>query len=180
MITVNLLPVREWRKRENVRKQFSIFILSLILLSCILFAAGAAIQGKVALQRQELKALEMRKKELSYVNKKIAEVKAKEDEVESKFKAIEKLQHGRTRTVRILDEIASSIPLERVWLDKLNLKGQSVNLAGVALDNHTVALFMQRLEASSLFKKVLLKSTKRVKYQGHNLMKFSMKIKIQE
>jgi len=180
VITVNLLPVREWRKRENVRRQFSIFILSLILLSVILFAAGAAIQGKVALQRQELKALEAKKKELSYVNRTISKVKAKEKEVEEKFKAIEKLQQGRTKTVRILDEITSSIPLERVWLEKMKLKGNSLSLSGVALDNHTVALFMQRLEASSLFQKVLLKSTKRFNYQGHNLMKFALKIKIKE
>ena len=180
MITINLLPVREWRKRENVRRQFSIFILSLILLSAILFAAGAAIQGKVALQRQELKKLEAQKKKLEYVNKKIAKVKAKEKEVEEKFKAIEKLQQGRTRTVRILDEIASSIPIERVWLSKLDLQGNRVSLSGVALDNHTVALFMQRLEASSLFKRVELKSTERIDYQGHNLMQFALNINTKE
>jgi len=178
VITINLLPVREWRKRENVRRQFSIFVLSLILLGCILFAAGASIQAKVALQRQELNQLEDQKRKLAYVNKKIQTVRAKEKEVEEKFKAIEQLQQGRTRTVKILDDIASSIPLDRVWLDRLSLKGKTLSLSGTALDNHTVALFMQRLESTPVFSKVYLKNTKSINYQGHKLMKFDLSINI--
>ena len=179
MIQINLLPVREWRKKEAVRQQISVFILFLILLTVALLAAGLTIQGKVAAQRQELASLEKNIAKFAYVNKEIARVNKKRKQVEDKFKAIEKLQEGRTTTVKILDEIVSSIPIDRLWLTKLSLKGNSVQLGGVALDNHTVALFMRRLETSPMCKSVNLNNTRQKSIQGHALMEFGLQLNIQ-
>jgi len=179
MIQINLLPVREWRKKEAVRQQISIFALSLILLIVGLLAAGLTIQGKVRAQRQELASLEGKKAKFAYVNKKIERVNKKRKQVENKFKAIEKLQEGRTTTVKILDEIVSSIPIDRLWLTKLSLKENNVQLGGVALDNHTVALFMRRLETSPMCRSVNLIKTKQKSIQGHALMEFGLKVNIQ-
>ncbi len=178
MIAINLLPVREWKKREAVRQQVSIFFLSIVLLLCMLFAVGFAIQGKISSQRAELKRLEAQKAKLAYVNAKIKQVQQKNREIEIKFKAIERLQQGRTRTVRVLDEVVSSLPIDRLWLTKLDLKGITLKLSGIALDNHTVALFMRRLQSASIFKKVRLGTTRRQKVKGHNLMKFDLNVKI--
>ena len=179
MIQINLLPVREWRKKEAVRQQISIFALSLILLIVGLLAAGLTIQGKVRAQRQELATLEKNKAKFAYVNKKIERVNKKRKQVEDKFKAIEKLQEGRTTTVKILDEIVSSIPIDRLWLTKLSLKANNVQLGGVALDNHTVALFMRRLETSPMCKSVNLINTRQKSIQGHALMEFGLQLNIQ-
>ena len=179
MIQINLLPVREWRKKEAVRQQISIFVLSLILLIVGLLAAGLMIQGKVRAQKQELASLEEKKAKFVYVNKKIEKVNKKRKQVEDKFKAIEELQEGRTATVKILDEIVSSIPIDRLWLTKLSLKGNNVQLGGVALDNHTVALFMRRLETSPMCRSVNLINTRQKSIQGHALMEFGLQLNIQ-
>ncbi len=178
MIRINLLPVREWKKRESVRKQISIFILSLALLLVGLLAIGSTIQGKVMMQRQELKELRAEKKKLAYVNKKIKAVKQKTKEVENKFSSIEKLQQGRTFAVQALDEIVTSLPLNRLWLTSLKLSGGRMELSGIALDNHTVALFMRRLDASAICSNVKLKSSRLKAIQGHNLMQFDLSLKI--
>jgi type IV pilus assembly protein PilN len=179
MIQINLLPVREWRKKEAVRQQISIFVLSLILLIVGLLAIGLTIQGKVMAQRQELASLEKDRAKLAYVNNKIEKVNKKRQQVEDKFKATEKLQEGRTITVRILDEIVSSVPIDRLWLTELSLKGNNVQLGGVALDNHTVALFMRRLETSPMCRSVNLINTRQKSIQGHDLMKFGLQVNIQ-
>ena len=179
MIQINLLPVREWRKKEAVRQQISIFALSLILLIVGLLAAGLTIQGKVRAQRQELATLEKDKAKFAYVNKKIEKVNKKRKQVENKFKAIEKLQEGRTTTVKIMDEVVSSIPIDRLWLTKLSLKKNNIQLGGVALDNHTVALFMRRLETSPICKSINLINTKQKSIQGHALMEFGLQLNIQ-
>ncbi len=178
MIAINLLPVREWKKREAVRQQVSIFFLSIVLLLSGLFAVGFGIQGKISAQRAELKRLEAKKAKLAYVNKKIRKVQQKNKEIETKFEAIEKLQQGRTRTVRVLDDVVSSLPIDRLWLTKLDLKDTNLKLSGVALDNHTVALFMRRLQATPTFKKVRLSATHRQEVQGHDLMAFDLSINI--
>jgi len=180
VISINLLPVREWKKRESVRKQVSVYFLSILLLLCLLFAAGFTIQGKISSQRAELKRLEAEKAKLAYVNRKIKQVQQKNKEIETKFKAIEKLQQGRTRTVRVLDEVVSSLPIDRLWLTKLDLKGPNLKLSGIALDNHTVALFMRRLQAAAIFKKVRLGTTHRKKVKGHDLMEFDLNVNIAE
>jgi type IV pilus assembly protein PilN len=179
MIQINLLPVREWRKKEAVRQQISVFILFLIFLAVAFLAIGLTIQGKVAAQRQELASLEEKKAKFAYVNKEIERVNKKREQVEDKFKAIEKLQEGRTTTVKILDEIVSSIPIDRLWLNKLSLNENNVRLDGVALDNHTVALFMRRLETSSMCRSVNLINTKQKSIQGHALMEFGLQVNIQ-
>jgi len=176
VISINLLPVREWKRKEAVRRQVSIFFLSFLLLLVGLFAIGFAIQGKVSAQRAELKKLEAKKARLAYVNKKIKQVKQKSKEIETKFQAIEKLQQGRTRTVKIMDEVVTCLPIDRLWLKGLELKGDTLKLSGIALDNHTVALFMKRLEASPLTKRVKLMNTRRQKIQGHELMQFDLMV----
>lgn len=178
MIRINLLPVREWKKRESVRKQVSVFFLSLVLLLVGLLAVGSTIQGKVIIQRQELKVLETEKKKLAYVNKKINAVNQKNKEVENKFVSIEKLQQGRMFTVLSLDELVTSLPLNRIWLTKLNFNNGNMNLSGVALDNHTVALFMRRLDASAICSNVKLKNSRLTSIQGHDLMEFSLSLSI--
>ncbi len=174
MISINLLPVREWKKREAVRQQVSVFFLSFVLLIVGLLALGFGIQGKVSAQRKELKRLEARKAQLAYVNKKITLAKRKSKEIEAKFNAIEKLQKGRTRTVKILDEIVTCLPIDRLWLKNLELEGGHLKLSGIALDNHTVALFMRRLDASPSTSKVKLVNTRRQKIKGHDLMQFDL------
>ncbi len=174
MISINLLPVREWKKREAVRQQVSIFFLSFVLLLAGLFAVGFAIQGKVSAQRKELKMLEARKAQLAYVNQKIKLAKKKSKEIEAKFNAIEKLQKGRTRTVKIMDEVVTCLPIDRLWLKSLKLKDGQLSLSGIALDNHTVALFMKRLDSSPFTKKVKLVNTRRQRIQGHDLMQFDL------
>jgi len=179
MIQINLLPIREWRKKEAVRQQISVFFLFLILLTVALLAAGLTIQGKVVAQRQELASLEEKKAQYAYVNKKIERVNKQRKQVEDKFQAIEKLQEGRTITVKILDEIVSSIPIDRLWLTKLNFHNNNVQLDGVALDNHTVALFMRRMEKSPMCRSVSLINTKHKSIQGHALMEFGLQVNVE-
>lgn len=179
MIKINLLPVREWRKKEAIRRQISTFVLFLILLAVVLSAAGLTVQGKVVAQRQDLASLEAKKAKFADVNKKIEEINKKRKQVEGKFRAVESLQEGRTITVKILDEIVSSIPIDRLWLTKLSLNKNNVQLDGVALDNHTVALFMRRLETSPMCSSVNLKNTRQKSIQGHALMEFGLRVNIQ-
>lgn len=175
MIRINLLPVREWRRREIVRKQISVFFLSVVLILAVLLGIGVTVQGKIQSRRQEIASLETEKAKLSYVDAKTKAVEEKRKEIEDKFKAIEALQQDRTLAVRVLDEAVTALPLDRLWLTNLSLKGLAFDLSGVALDNHTVALYMRRLGVSPLCQSVDLLNTKRGTIEGHDLMEFKLK-----
>lgn len=167
MIRINLLPVREWRKKEILRRQISIFFLSLVLVFVGCLAVGITLRAKVSAVREAHAKLEERKKQLDYVDKTIKDLQAKSQEIENKFAAIEELQRGRTLTLEILDYMSSVIPGERMWISKVNLKDKRLVLTGFALDNHTVAFFMSRLEPFKLFKTVTLTSIAKRPYDEH-------------
>ncbi len=180
MIKVNLLPVRQWRRKEAVRRQISVFFLTLLLLLSVLLAVGITVQGKLVSKRDEIAALEKQKRQLAFVNKKIAKVNKKRKEIENKFSSIEKLQQGRSFTVRAFDEVVTAMPIDRVWLTKMNLSGTKMSLSGVALDNHTVALFMRRLEHSPMVASVTLSMTRKKKIMGKELMEFGLSLGLRE
>ncbi len=178
MIKINLLPVREWRRKEAVRRQISLLFLSTVLLFVTLLAVGLTYQQKLQGRRAKLRELEAKKKQLVFVEKKINQVNAKRKELEVKFAAMERLQQGRTKTIQVLDELVSAIPIDRVWLNKLTYSSNKITLQGVALDNHTVALFMRRLEASPWFTSVKLTRTSLIKRQEHQLTNFGLTISV--
>ncbi|MGQ9499435.1 MAG: PilN domain-containing protein [Dissulfurimicrobium sp.] len=176
MIRINLLPVREWRKKEAVRQQVSIFLLSFVLLLTILGGVWITVQSRLSSQRQEFNLLNDRKTKLLFINKAMAELEKKQQAIKEKFSAIEALQKDRTRAVDVLDKMAESIPVDRLWLTKIFLNDQTMKLNGVAMNNQTVALFMKRLETVPLFYAVNLTDTKRNDHQGQMLMDFEIQL----
>lgn len=169
MIRINLLPVREWRKKEALRQMISIFFLSFLLMLVACLAVGITLQARVAAVRDAHAKLEERKKQLDYVEKTIKDLESKSKEIDNKFATIEDLQRGRTLSLEILDYISSVIPGERMWVSKLDLKGSRLTMTGFALDNHTVAFFMSRLESFKLFKTVTLTSIVKKPYEYQNV-----------
>jgi len=166
MIRINLLPVREWRKKEALRQLISIFFLSFLLMLVACLAVGITLQARVSAAREAHAKLEDRKKQLDYVEKTIKDLEAKAKDIDNKFATIEDLQRGRTLSLEILDYISSVIPGERMWISKLDLKKNRLTMTGFALDNHTVAFFMSRLEPFKLFKAVTLTSIAKKSYEG--------------
>ena len=82
MIRINLLPFRAARKKENIRRQVSIFLLSLAFLLIILFYynwnLGSKIDGlsgKIELTKTELNEYDKINKEIAGIKKKLSNLK---------------------------------------------------------------------------------------------------------
>jgi type IV pilus assembly protein PilN len=61
-----------------------------------------------------------------------------------------------------------------MWFTNMESRQKSVRIAGIALDNKTVADFMVRLEKSGLFSDVDLKTLKQRKVGKSNLKSFQI------
>jgi len=159
MIRINLLPFRAARKRENIRRQASIS--GLMILLCILIL-GAWFISLIS-NLSELKSKESSKKaELEGYKKELEELKANEamiKEISTKLNVIKELEKGKTGPVLLLSAIADAVPKDRLFLTSLKESKVSLTLTGTAMDNDTVALFMNNLEkAESLITSVDLSS----------------------
>ena len=163
MIRINLLPFRATRKKENIRRQVSIFLLSLAFMLIILFYFNFSLSSKLGNLSTKIKDAQSALGKYDKINKEIAEIKKKLDNLKKKMAVMDSLEANRFAPIRLMDTMTQTIVTKRMWFTRLQSKDQLVNITGVALDNTTVADFMVRLENSGLFKEVDLKTLKRAK-----------------
>lgn len=159
MIRINLLPFREARKKENIRRQISIYVLSILLLSLAMVFAFFQVNGKLCSLQQEKAQLDKELKGYSTVTKRIKEMEQRIKEINGKLEVIGELEHNKTGAVLLLLDIAEAVPRDRLWLNSLNERKGQLTLKGTAVDNETVALFMINLEKAKQIKAVDLKSS---------------------
>ena len=95
-----------------------------------------------------------------------------------KLDSIKKLQSGSQITVRVLDEVASRTPTTRMWITSLQQSAGRLQLQGIALDNETIAQYMQQLEASEYFEKTELTSSAQTDIAKQKLKSFSLTLTV--
>lgn len=160
MIRINLIPFRLARKRENIRRQISVYCLSVIFLLTLMGYFFLSLNGEIRTLRalQELKHQEAD----SYAEtlKKIEELKKKINEIQPKLEVIRDLEKQKMGPVKLLDEINLAVPRDRLWLTSLKESSGTLNLTGTARDKDTVAMFMKNLEKAKQITFVNLKSTR--------------------
>ena len=163
MIRINLLPFRADRKKENIRRQVSIFLLSLAFMLIILFYFNFSLSSKIGNLSTKIKDTQSNLEKYTKINKEIAQIKKNLDILKKKMAVMDTLEANRFAPIRLMDTMTQVIVTKRMWFTSLQTKDTKVNITGVALDNTTVADFMVRLENSGLFKEVDLKTLKRAK-----------------
>jgi len=160
MIRINLLAFRAARKRESVRKQFSIYFLTVILLLVLMPLIYLTLNNKLSGLKQEEKRLRGELASYAKISREIARIKSKTNEIKKRLDIIRELEKQRLGPLRLLEEIALAIPIDRLWLRSIAENGGVLRLEGNAMDNDTVADFMTNLEKTQLIESVDLKSTK--------------------
>ncbi len=177
MIRINLLPFRAARKKENIRRQVSVFLLSLVFLLIILFYYNWSLGSKINGLNAKIKETKTELEEYNKINKEIATIKRKLSNLKKKMAVMDTLEANRFEPTRLMDVMTQVIVPKRMWFTSLVSKKNVVNIKGIALDNKTVADFMVRLEQSGLFREVDLKTLKQRKVRKSNLKSFQISCK---
>jgi len=169
MIRINLLPFRAARKRENIRRQISIYALVVVFLLLVfgyytihLKDTVSNLKAKEEQANTELASYKKVLDEIDGLEKRIKEIKTKLD-------VIKELEKGKTGPVLLLADIADSVPENKLWLNSYAESGGSLTLTGTAMDNETVALFMNNLENTERINSVDLQSATLRDLQEYNL-----------
>ena len=173
MIRINLLPVREARRRADLQQQgfllVALFVVALLGTGWMHFAMRSKVsagKGRVAQISAQIKQFEPQLKQVEAYKQKKAEVQAKLD-------VIEGLERSRSGPVHMMDELAIHIP-DRMWLTLLEAKGVHVKIEGKSLDNEIVAAFLTELSRSPYFGNVELRSTELETHGGLKLHRFEV------
>ena len=177
MITINLLPVREER-RKAVARHF------LLLLAAAVVGSGVVCAGHYWWYRGEVKeaqeAVARVQKDIDRFGPQLAQVekfRAAKADIEKKLKVIDELSVARSGPVHLFDEIATSLP-DRMWLTKMQVEGQDLSISGISLDNELVAAFLTALNNSPYFDDVELVETQAKEMEGYKLNAFELSAKL--
>ena len=174
MIRINLLPFRAARKKENIRRQISVFFLSFFLMLAVLIYYNIHLGGQIKDLKTDVDVTKNEVAKFQKITKQIDEIKKKLAILEKKTEVIRKLETNRFEPVEMLDNMSGKTIANRMWFTSFDDRPQNVRIDGIALDNKTVADFMTRLEGTGLFGSVRLQSIQKHVVKGSGLKKFSI------
>jgi type IV pilus assembly protein PilN len=151
MIRINLIQVREVKRRLGLRRQMqvaSVLLIAAIGLGGWLFYA----QGQTRRARQyELRDIEAELKSLEKIIEEVAWFEEQTKLLQRKIESIQALKTNQRIPAPYLEEISRRLP-EQVWLEALQETGATVRIRGKSLNgNPGVADFMKSIEQSPLF-----------------------------
>ncbi len=166
MIRINLLPFRLARKKENIRRQVSIFLLSIVLIVTLLVWYSLGVDRKIARIKSQTESVKTQITLYKQKADRVTEIKRKLKVLNEKLEIVASLQTRKDEQQILLEEMADRIVPERMWLENLKVDAGQVTIRGVAYDNPTIADFMRNLEKSPLFSTVDLKRSKIKTFEG--------------
>lgn len=192
MIRINLLPYRAAQKKENIRRQISIFVLAVIMIVGILLYYNMTLNNHIDALNTQIKNKKSMLAQVEKQAKKVDEIKKAFETLKQKTSVIKSLEANRKISVQLLDNMTTLVaekvsvsqteaspdsdskPVKRLWFTNFQENGNNINIQGIALDNKTIADFMSRLEGSALFMNVNLKAIKQQKINELNLKNFEI------
>jgi len=174
MIHINLLPVRQIKQKAAARQQLTAILIAFLVLVSILVIVGFFQASTVSQLNNDISLLNKEKQKHAATLRLIKRLEKDKSLIEKQISIIKELKKSSSLTVHILDEIAKLTPVERMWLTSLSQKGTTLNLSGMALDNRTIAQFMEDLKSSPYISNINLVNTSLKDYAGRHLKAFSL------
>jgi len=174
MLKINLLPIRQLQKQAGARNELFSFVACFLLILLILGTISMMQANKASAIQAEITRLNQEKQTYDKILAEIKKLDADKKELENKISIIKQLKTDSSLTVHVLDEVAKKLDSTRIWLTAFDQQGGSLSLKGIALDNKTIAEFMNALDASDFISDVNLSDSLLTKVAGQDLKAFSL------
>jgi type IV pilus assembly protein PilN len=178
MIYINLLPVREAQRRARFFAQLSVAIVALGITIAACFGLYVVQATQISKKQDDIQTAQS---EIFRLKKTIGEVagfKKKQAELQGKLDILAQLKEKKNGPVHLLDDLSRILPA-KLWVNSYKESGGNISIAGVGLNEETVATFLRDLEASAYYKDVELKVTKQTTKKSLKFQEFSVACKVE-
>jgi len=145
-----------------------------LLVAIALIGFGQA--SRITELQEESNRLNQEKAKYQKIIAQIEKIKKEQQIVETKLEVIKSLKVASQLPARVLDEIATLTPADRLWVNSLDYGSDIITLAGTALDNATIAEYMDKMIHSDFFVAAELKNSSLTKVANQKLKSFSLTI----
>ena len=173
MIRINLLPVREERRKAGVRQFGAVLAAAFVGALAVAGFFHWKVSSDVAAAKAALADTQRKIDDFGAQIQKVEEYRKTKAAIEQKLGVIARLEASRSGPVHVLDELATHAP-DRLWITKIEAREQSLWLHGMSLDNELVALFLTTLNESPYFRNVELLETEAKDKGGFKLNAFEL------
>jgi type IV pilus assembly protein PilN len=185
MVKINLLS--EGKRPAAVRKAKVPAALKLegqevgqwmLLIGIVLWAAVFGVtlwhqKNKIEAKKAEVAQAQREVEALAAVIKEVEDYKAKKSELERKIGIINDLKANQRGPVRVMDYVSRALP-ELLWLDRMRVAGDSIQITGRAFNTNAVANFIENLDKVPEFEEPTLEGTEE---QGGGVYRFTINFK---
>lgn len=171
---INLLPREKVKKKSPYVEQGAIAATLVCLAVFIVFGIWFYLQRSADALDKKILDTKNELQKLKKDEEKIAEHKKNTAILEQKVKVIDQLEENKSGPAKILASLATGTVPSRMWLTTLRCQGSKIALEGVAVDNETIAQFMNNLEDAPEFENVELQFSQEAKIDEYLFKKFSL------
>jgi type IV pilus assembly protein PilN len=190
MIKINLIPFRDIEKKENIRRQVTIAILSVMLVMMAMAYYHMHLKNTIVDMTAKIESTKIELASAEKEAKQVDKIKQELNKLNTKIKVIKTIEANRKASIKMLDHMTKMVgeqtsavesgtspdkigkPVKRLWFTSFQANGPNININGIALDNKTVADFMTRLETSKTYNNVTLNTLKKESVNNLNLKSF--------
>lgn len=167
MIKINLLSegkrpaaVRRSKASALEGKDVGQGLLAAGILLGILALAGYwwILDGQAKAKQAEVDQAQREVDALASVLKEVDDYKTKKASLEQKIQVINDLKLNQHGPVRVMDHISRALP-ELLWLDRMKMTANSIQVEGRAFNTNAVANFMENLDKVPEFEEPTLRDT---------------------
>lgn len=176
MIRINLLLVREVKRRIELQRQIQVACV-LLILALVGGAWTFYTQGQTRRARQaRLLDIERELKSLEKILKEVKQFEERTALLQRKIDTIGDIRKNRRLPAPYLDELSRRLP-EQIWLVAVQESGSSIKISGRSLNgNPGVADFMKNIELSPLFGTAGLIESKSETIRDRSVMSFTITV----
>ncbi|AJE02900.1 PilN domain-containing protein [Geobacter pickeringii] len=173
MVKINLLPVRLSKKKETVKQQMLILLVSVVLVLVAGLGLFGYAQARIKATKDEISQAEKNLEQLKVKIGELENIKKLKDAVTKKLDVLGQLRKGKTGPVKRLAVISDSTP-DKLWLTKYAESGPNVSIGGIAVDEGLIATFMRNLQTSEEFGNVELVVSEQTELSGVKAKRFEL------
>ena len=178
MIRINLLSTgqktRKAKPQYDVRAQALLGVGVLVITVAGCWWYSAALDSEIETLQEEKQNKERQIVQLKEQVKQVMDFEQKKKLLEDKNRIIDQLEQTRTGPVKVLDHVSQSIEPLKLWLTKLGMTADLIEIEGKALTNDDVVEFANNLRRTEYFTGINLQESKAAVENKVNLYQFRL------
>ena len=178
MIRINLLSAgpkgRQAKPQYDVRAQVLLGIGLLVITLSACWWYSASLDDEIAARQTEKSEKEKQVAQLQEQVKQASDFEQRKKQLEDKNRIIDQLEKSRVGPVKVMDHVSHSLEPLKLWLVRVGVAGQSIEVEGRALTNDDVVEFVNNLRRTDYFSDINLQESRAAVESQVSLFQFKL------